>query len=370
MLCPWLQVGDWKDSRRWRLVVADAGTLTFADFTFINHPQQQQQQQQHGKRDLQQQQDKSSVQGAHRLHSRSRQLLHAAVPVPTIAAALRQQGMSTGVPVQAAAARDAWVVTQPYSLTGVDPTRVVADRVVLLTWPPDARYSPLSQTGLRRWQQESWQARILVLPVYPSSSTSGVLSADNRRVKSAVLAWHCVTHWGSSQVHGSGSVQLQQQEVQWLQHKSPVTTGQQQQLFNSSSGSEKQGEHTTAAAAAVAAGQASVLSADLAADSNLVACQASGRLLLLQALVTTVDDGATADGQALVSSSELRPVILHPVTPTAPVKQVKQAGGSPLLPLQLTTLERIALAWDWPLVLHVVFHVAWAGNLLLLIGPW
>jgi hypothetical protein len=171
-------------------------------------------------------------------------------------------------------------------------------------------------------------------------------------------------------------VQLQQEEVERLHPRHPVTTGhqqqQQQQPDNNSSSRNSRGQQGASTNAA-AAEQASVFTADLAVEDSLVACQESNRLLLLQAVVTTVADRQQGVGQALVSSSEVRPVILHPVPPTAAVKEVKPGGGldgPPLMPLQLTVLERIALAWDWPLVLHIGFHVVWAGNLLLLVGPW
>jgi hypothetical protein len=90
MLSP-LQCADWKSARRWRLAAVDSGTLSFADLTF---------------------------------HSSS-------------SSSSSEPPLLLGVPSGDRASDGS------YKVTSVDESRLVNGHVVMLTWPPDGRYSPL-----------------------------------------------------------------------------------------------------------------------------------------------------------------------------------------------------------------------------------
>jgi hypothetical protein len=102
LVCP--QASDWKSARRWRLLATDSGTLSFADLSF----ERTQQSQQHSSR------------------SSTKQ--------PVLLAS--SSSSSSGGGEDAAGS---------YEMTAVDPSRLVNGYVVLLTWPPDGRFSPLHE---------------------------------------------------------------------------------------------------------------------------------------------------------------------------------------------------------------------------------
>lgn len=107
------QAADWKSARRWRLAAVDSGTFSFADLTF---EQQQPTQQQGG----------SSKSNSKQRHSRQQPVL------------LPQQHASSSSGGGATAAGS----SSGYRVMSVEGSRLVGGHVVLLTWPPDGRYSP------------------------------------------------------------------------------------------------------------------------------------------------------------------------------------------------------------------------------------
>ena len=106
LVCP--QASDWKSARRWRLLATDSGTLSFADLSFKRTQQSQQ----------------------HSSRSSTKQ------PVLLASSSSSSSSSSSGGGEDAAGS---------YEVTAVDPSRLVNGYVVLLTWPPDGRFSPLHE---------------------------------------------------------------------------------------------------------------------------------------------------------------------------------------------------------------------------------
>jgi len=105
-----VKTGGWKQARRWRLLVVDSGSISFADLYF-----------------------------------RRQQQAAAAAPSPghRTASCLSSHRTSDLLPCLQAAAAGV-----DYAVSAVDTSRAVADHVVMLTWPPDGRYSPLRHTPM------------------------------------------------------------------------------------------------------------------------------------------------------------------------------------------------------------------------------
>ena len=122
-----MQASDWKKARRWRLAAVDSGTLSFADLAFKHSSS-----------------SSSSSDGDSSGSNDGSRRQVVLLPQQADSSNAHTAGSSSG----------------GYVVTSVDRTRDVAGSVVLLTWPPDGRYSPLTS------QQQPLQ-------VVHSSSSSG-----------------------------------------------------------------------------------------------------------------------------------------------------------------------------------------------------
>ncbi|KAF6250932.1 hypothetical protein COO60DRAFT_708840 [Scenedesmus sp. NREL 46B-D3] len=153
-----LESADWKERRRWRLMAVDSGAVSFAD-----------------------------------LHFRRTQCSREAAAAGAC--------ISSGSGTDDSSSSGAF----SYAVTAVDASRVVTQHVVMLTWPPDGRYSPLSTTRHHqqagRQQQTGGQAqpaadggdgaetllpvRALVMPLQLFGEES------SKQVTSVAVEWSC-----------------------------------------------------------------------------------------------------------------------------------------------------------------------------------
>jgi hypothetical protein len=114
-----LESGAWKDDRRFRVLAVDGGAVSFADLHF---------------------------------HSRG------APPRPARADA----------PARRSAAWLRGYARRRFGVTAADPTAAVVNHVAMLTWPPDARYSP--QPAQQEGAHPEGAVRAVVFPLEPGAA--------------------------------------------------------------------------------------------------------------------------------------------------------------------------------------------------------
>lgn len=119
ILCLSAQTADWKSNRRWRLLTIDSGTVSFAELRFIRVQGSTQKPQQPG------------------------------------SSSFDHDGQTSQ--------------TGTYKVVGVDITRAIANHMVMLTWPADARYSPLTSAQAES-KGDDWSVRVLITPLLMNSN--------------------------------------------------------------------------------------------------------------------------------------------------------------------------------------------------------
>lgn len=314
-----LQAADWKRARRWRLLVADSGALSFADLTFR-----------------------------------------------------RSQASSTG----------------GHDIGSVDDSRLIAGQLLLLTWPPDGRYAPLTASASAAVGGTGG----LLQPTSTSSSGQLVLPV---RVLVSPLNGEADAAMDQP---AAGSEQQQQQltsaHVRWACKKAGqrtpanlvvVAAGAEPDGSRSSSvGSAalrpfvQQGTPNAAATGATVAGvwtpspdapltlsSATLLGTELSLEDVAALTSSCGwdGVLLLQAVVT--------DSAGRTSTSELRPLLLHSLQ--APLQQAGggdrgrgRGVGSTTVPRPLqppaSLLELLLLRLDTSLLARWLFLAGWLSQ--------
>jgi hypothetical protein len=161
------QSGDWKHARRWRLLVVDSGSISFADLYFRRQQQ---------------------------------------------AAATRMPGHLSASCLSSSRTSDLHSCLQAaaegvsYAVSSVDKSRSVADHVVLLTWPPDGRYSPLRHMAMPGQHSSHQHDR------YRWSNNSSGMVVEDESTATATAATAAASDGGDG-AHSGAAFQWQQQRM-------------------------------------------------------------------------------------------------------------------------------------------------------------